>query len=194
MDYRIPVEAPTGLYYLQFKHLRGSITIDSKGEPEYVSGSVAFTDTEVVKILMASTSPLPTPMTKGHTLASAAYVMHVDSDSSSGTIFDGTGVAILAGLNHKVTKHQLRRAALTEAVAELPAVDRAYFHLVLSEMEGKPLEPILRGILHDRPTDREALLRHLVGLGDDTIPMYRKYYNWIPSTGRMQVFNRERDE
>lgn len=191
------VVAPTSTYYLAFKHLRGAITIDSNGKPVYLSGGVEFTETDVVEILMATTSSLPTPMLKGHTLATAAYVYHADTDSCCGTCLDGIGVTLVPGPNHKVTKQQLRRAALTEAVADLPAVDRAYFHLILSELEGRPLEPILKGILHNKPSDREVLLRHLVRLGDDSIAMHRKYYNWIrvhPGTGRMQVFNRGRDE
>ena len=153
----IAVHAPTTSYCLVFKHLRGYLTVD-KDRPYYLSGTKEFTEGEVIELLMESNNPLPPEMVKGHTLATAAYICGTRDCRGDFAV----GVALVPGPNHKVTKHQLRRAALTEAVAGLPAVDRAYFHLVLSGMEGRDMQPILRKVLHRKRTDSVQLVHHVV--------------------------------
>jgi hypothetical protein len=181
MNKGIHVQAPSTSYSLAFKHLRGEVKlvnkystrtdVGPKGNPRdivslvstdnlvYVSGGREYNHWEVVQLLMESPplEQLPDPMLRGHTLATAVYVGGSEWFSGSYEI----GIAIVPGPNHKVTKRQLRRAALTEAVAELPAVDRAYFHLVLSGMEGRQTYPTARHSLRRKPIEQQLLHRHL---------------------------------
>lgn len=170
MNRGIHVQAPTTSYSLAFKHLRGTITLSPGGDQVYVSGGRDLNQWEVIQLLMESPplEQLPTGMLRGHTLATAVYVGGCEWFSSPYE----TGVALVPGPHHKVTKHQLRRAALTEAVAELPAVDRAYFHLVLSELEGRDIAPILHKVLHRKCTDWVQLIHHVVGSENPLLNRY----------------------
>lgn len=152
-DYRIAVDAPTGLYYLQFKHLHG--TIKAGTEPIYVSGGNEYTKEEVKDFLLHSTEPLPKSMLRGHRLATAAYVW--DSDSSE---YDA-GVGVLSEVG-EVPKDVLRRGVLSHTIDHMDRLDRAYFHLILSEMEGRDMQPILRKVLHRKRTDWVQLVHHVV--------------------------------
>jgi hypothetical protein len=161
MHRAIHVQAPSTSYGLVFRHLRGEVKLlppTNKPKLVYVSGGREYNHWQVVQLMMELTTQLPQG---GHTLATGVYLY--PSLDYKADEYEHAGVAIVPGPNHRVTKHQLRRAALTEAVADLPAVDRAYFHLILSELEGRDMQPILRKVLHRRKrTNWIQLVHHVV--------------------------------
>ena len=163
----IVVTAPSGTYYLLFKHLRGTIHREHRNPFIICGDNYYYTTEQIVDTLReVAHTIIPPSMLKGHTIASAAYIWvadgnrgvpHVKPDDELVGI--GTSIAFTQG----VPTDLLRGSALSEALVRLPAEDRAYFHLVLSELEGRPLLPILRTALARRyGNSRRFLVDHLL--------------------------------
>jgi hypothetical protein len=163
----IVVTAPSGTYYLLFKHLKGSTHRGHKN-PFIICGSnYYYTSEQVIDTLIeAAHTAIPSDMLKGHTLASAAYIWVAEGDRTvphvkpdDELVGIGTSIAFTQG----VPTNLLRRSALSKALVSLSAEDRAYFHIVLSELEGRPLLPILRTALARRyGNSRRFLVDHLL--------------------------------
>lgn len=152
----IRIDAPTCTYHLVFKHLRGWYI--ARNAKPFLTGDGKYTRQEIEELLTSTTEPLPHAMHTGHRFASAAYV------ASEGGLMD-VGISIIEGrADGNVPRNALRRAALTNAVANLPPVDRAYFHIYISLLEGRDLIPILSKALSSREGNNSYVLTtHLLG-------------------------------
>lgn len=154
----ITIHAPTSSYSLVFKHLRGAILDNASAEPTYVCGCKEYSAEEVILLLTESVEPLPPSMLKGHTFATAAYVF--DTPDCRGSYL--VGVALRSTSKGKINNESIRRVAMTDAIASLPTVDRTYFHLTLSLMEGRDIVPIVQSALAKKVgPHRQLLLDHL---------------------------------
>ena len=151
----IRLDAPTRTYHLMFKYLRGAIKPGTEGaDPTYLYDDQVLTLGQVMELLLYPRTILAP--TKGHKIAAAAYVWD-DTTSTDGSYW----VGIVALPHHGVPAELVRRQATTKAIGYLPAVDRAYFHLCLSMMEGRDVGPILEGALVKRAhPDRQLFVEH----------------------------------
>lgn len=151
----IRLEAPTATYHLMFKYLRGSIKPGTEGyDPTYLYDDQVMTLGQVMELLLYPKTMLSP--TKGHKIAAAAYVWDDSKDDGSYWL----GIVTLS--HHGVPTELVRRRVMTRAIASLPAVDRAYFHLCLSMMEGRDVTPIIRDALVKRVhPDRQIFVEHV---------------------------------
>jgi hypothetical protein len=159
----IRIDAPTSTYHLVFKHLRGWYL--GRTLRSFLTGGKEYTREGIEELLISTTEPLPESMHCGHRLASAAYAL---SDGGPYELTGGpmgVGVTVLESrTDGSVPRNVLRRGALTAAITNLPPVDRAYFHIYMSLLEGRDLIPILRRALMTRDgNNNDVLTLHLLG-------------------------------
>lgn len=151
----IRLDAPTTTYHLMFKYLRGAIKPGTEGyDPTYLHGDWVLTQGGAMESLLYPNTVLHP--SDGHKIAAAAYVW--DDASTDGSYW----VGIVTLSHHGVPTELVRRRVMTRAIASLPAVDRAYFHLCLSMMEGRDVTPIIRDALVKRVhPDRPLFVEHV---------------------------------